>query len=329
MRWWRAALAVIGTLLLLGMLRLIGLDLLLEGVRRAGWVLVPIMAVQLAVYCLNAWAWWLLLDPAAPRPGYRRILGVSITGFALNFITPIVNAGGEPYRIAALTGELGLTRATGSVIAFVIVHALSSLMFWLTAIVITLLTLPHSDLPTAVLVALALMIVVAIGIVATGQRDGVVLRLSGLLSRLRLRRVSRWLAARHEAFAAVDAELMSLWRQRPRRLIAALAADTAARVVGAFEFVLIAVAIGVPLAFTTTVAMSGLLALAMNLFFIFPWELGSREASIYGVSHLAGVPLEIAALAIVVSRVRELAWAALGMLLLWWEARRRPASSPA
>lgn len=319
---WRLLLALLGTGLLIAMIRVIGPGVVLDGVRRAGWVLLPIMLVQLGVYGLNAWSWWLLFDPAQARPSYRRTLGISVTGFALNFITPVVNAGGEPYRVAVLTPELGLRRATGSVLGYVMVHAVSSLLLWLGAILATLLFLPHPGIGTPVLFGAATLVVVALAVVLSGHRDGVVVRLAALLSTLRFRRWSAWLEARRDAFAAIDAELVALWRDRPNRLVGAIAADTLSRLVGALEFFLIGLALGIPLAFTTSLAMWGLLALAMNLFFIFPWELGSREASIYGVTHLAGAPIEIAALAVVVGRVRELTWAALGMIVLWFETRR-------
>lgn len=319
---WRLLLALLGTVLLVAMIRVIGVGAVVDGVRRAGWVLLPIMLVQLGVYSLNAWSWWLLFDPTQVRPSYLRTLGISVTGFALNFITPVVNAGGEPYRVAVLTPELGLRRATGSVLGYVMVHAVSSLLLWLGAIVTTLVFLPHTGIGTPALFGAAALVVVALGVVLSGHRDGVVVRIAALLATLRFRRWSAWLQARHETFAAVDAELVALWRDRPRRLIGAIAADTLSRLVGALEFFLIGLALGIPLAFTTSLAMWGLLALAMNLFFIFPWELGSREASIFGVTHLAGAPIEIAALAVVVGRVRELTWAALGMIVLWFETRR-------
>jgi len=319
---WRLLLALLGTGLLIAMIRVIGVGAVVDGVRRAGWVLLPIMLVQLGVYSLNAWSWWLLFDPTQVRPSYLRTLGISVTGFALNFITPVVNAGGEPYRVAVLTPELGLRRATGSVLGYVMVHAVSSLLLWLGAILATLLFLPHPGIGTPVLFGAATLVVVALAVVLSGHRDGVVVRLAALLSTLRFRRWSAWLEARRDAFAAIDAELVALWRDRPNRLVGAIAADTLSRLVGALEFFLIGLALGIPLAFTTSLAMWGLLALAMNLFFIFPWELGSREASIYGVTHLAGAPIEIAALAVVVGRVRELTWAALGMIVLWFETRR-------
>ena len=68
--------------------------------------------------------------------------------------------------------------------------------------------------------------------------------------------------------------------------------------------------------------MWGLLALAMNLFFLFPWELGSREGSLLAVSTLAGMPIGFTGLAMVAGRLRELSWAAIGVALLWSESRR-------
>lgn len=320
-RWWRAILALLGSAVVVVMVWHIGPTTVLDGLRRGGWAIAPILALQLAVYGLFALSWWLTMRPGSERPGYLATLRISLIGFAMNFITPMVNAGGEPYRIAALAPRLGVARATGSVLLFVLVHAVASIMLWITAIVLTVTRLDPDPTLRLSLLVVSVVLLAALGIVLSGHRDGVVVRLAALLARLRMRRLSMWLASRHETFAAVDAEIIQVWHDRPARLAAAILVDYGGRWVNAIELMLVAGALGVPLSFMTAVTFWGFLSLGMNLFFFLPWELGSREGTIYALSQGAGLPNDFAGLAVVLGRVRELTWAAIGVVLLWWEAR--------
>lgn len=320
-RTWQLVLALAGTALLVVMVWVIGPGVIAAGVREAGWWLLPILALHAVVYGLNALAWWTALPPTNDRPTLRAAFRISIVGFAMNFVTPIVNAGGEPYRIAALAPTLGAARATGVVLLYVLIHAVSSLLLWLTAIVLALTTLDLDAATRSALSVALLLVLAALGVVLAGQRGGVVVRLARLLERLRLRRLSTWLARRREGLATVDTELVRTWHERPRALVLAVGVDTLARIAGAGEFLLVAHALGIPLAPGGALLMWGLLALAMNLFFLFPWELGSREGSLLAVSALAGMPVSFTGLAMVAGRLRELGWAAVGVALLWGESR--------
>jgi len=322
-RTWRTVLALFGLAVIAGMVIAIGPGVLRDGVIQARGVILPILALQGLVYGLNALSWWLTMPPDASRPSLVRTFRISVVGFAMNFVTPVVNAGGEPVRIAALAPTIGTARATGSVLVYVMVHAISSLLLWLMAIVGALIAFPMRPALAGILVAAGLVIGVLLAAALSGHRDGVVHRLATLGMRLRLRRVGRWLESRRAGIAAVDAEIVRVYHERPARLVAAIGVDTLARLVGAVELMLIGIAAGYPLGLTEALTIWGLTALMVNLLFFFPWELGSREGAVLGFFALAQMPTEVAGLAAVLGRGREIAWALLGLGLLWTENRER------
>jgi hypothetical protein len=96
---------------------------------------------------------------------------------------------------------------------------------WLTAIGFALAIGRTSDEVRLALAAAALVIALALAMVLTGHRHGFVAKLTTGLARLRLGRFSRWLAAREAAFAAVDAQVTALHRERPGRLAIAIFVD--------------------------------------------------------------------------------------------------------
>ncbi|HRP09012.1 MAG TPA: lysylphosphatidylglycerol synthase transmembrane domain-containing protein [Gemmatimonadales bacterium] len=323
-RFWQPVLALLGGAVLVVIITSIGPATIAAAVRQAGWIILLILALQGACYALNAWAWWLVMPKGPDRPAWREVFRISVIGFAFNFVTPIVNAGGEPYRIAALTPRLGVARATGATLLYVLVHAVSSIAFWLTAILLSLLVLPWSPAPAWVLGCVAAVLVAALAAVLSGHRDGIAARVTRLAAWLRLRRLAGWLQARQDGIVRVDAEIVQAWHRQPGSLIAAITIDIVSRALNAMELLLVAVALGVAMEPATAIAMWGYLALTVNLFFFLPWELGSREGGIFGLSHAAGLPAEFAGLAMVVGRIREVAWAGIGMawLAVTGEGRR-------
>src|SRR5438132_14365106 len=73
-----------------------------------------------------------------------RAYAITVASFSLNFMTPMVNVGGEPFKIAAVAPWLGLRRAAGSVVIYQILHTLGMLLSFLTAVVLGALLLPRN-----------------------------------------------------------------------------------------------------------------------------------------------------------------------------------------
>src|SRR5689334_25429262 len=63
----------------------------------------------------NAGAWKLLLgarhDGPAPRVPFFRLFRITVSGFGINYVTPFLAPGGEPYKGTALSRLPGPRRA--------------------------------------------------------------------------------------------------------------------------------------------------------------------------------------------------------------------------
>ena len=75
-----------------------------DNVRRAGYWFPAVILLWVFLYLANAWAWSVIIhDGAAPKVPFLKIYKYTVSGYALNYVTPVGLLGGEPYRIMELT----------------------------------------------------------------------------------------------------------------------------------------------------------------------------------------------------------------------------------
>jgi hypothetical protein len=300
-----------------------GVHSIVANITAVGWLLLPLVALYGVVQVFYAAAWQTVMGAEPVSPPFGRTLAITVSTLALNFITPFVQAGGEAFRVAAAGEWLGRRRAGGSVMLYTMIHALSSLLLWFSALILVLVVLPHRAILTVGVAALMLVVLGLVAIVLAGHHGGVLGRLFRLLERIPLIRRFTPALERHRAMLEeVDRQITDFHRRAPRRFLLALALDFTGRVIGVGEFYLICRGLGTPVSLTQAYLIGGLLALAINASFFVPFELGSKEAALYFIYHLAGLTPELGVATSVITRVRELAWVGIGVGLVWVGGRR-------
>lgn len=104
-------------------------------IRKAGYWLVAIVGLWFMLYTLNALAWRVILrSNGRCSVRFGRLVKYTVTGFALNSVTPIGLLGGEAYKIMSVSQFMDVKKATSSVILFSMMHIFSHFWFWLTAV---------------------------------------------------------------------------------------------------------------------------------------------------------------------------------------------------
>lgn len=281
-----------------------------------GWLFVPIVLLYGVAYAGTVAAWRLTMGDG-PRPGFWRAYAITVAGFSLNYVTPMVNAGGEPFRIAALARWLGHRRAAGSVVLHKMLHSLALLLVWLTALCLALGMLPRTR-AVVLPVALALTIVSALAaLVLSGHERGGLVRSLELLQRLPLLgRLARSLEPRRPALAEMDQQITGFYHASPGRFWAALGLEYLSRSLWMVEYWLICHGVGIAATFAQAFLIGGVSSLLQNALFFVPYELGTKEGSLYALFKLAGLDPRAGVYTAVVSRARDLLWIAGGLGLL-------------
>jgi uncharacterized protein (TIRG00374 family) len=274
-----------------------------------------LMAANALILVLLAGRWWSILRGQGYRIGYRRPFGYRLAAFAVSYLTPGPQFGGEPLQVYLLRRReaLPLTAATAAVALDRLLELVVNFSFLILgiAVVVTLgLAGPNSTAPlfgmTLALLGLPLTYLL---LLARGGQP---------LARV-LVAVARRLGRGHRLatlMAAIEHQAGSFCRQRPGHLLLALAVSLVAWAAMVAEYWLAARFLGLSLGPAQTVA--ALTAARFAYLLPMPGGLGVFEAGqMLALTALGFGPAEAMALALLI-RGRDLVTAALGI----WLGRR-------
>ena len=292
-----------------------------ENVRRAGYWFPAVIVLWVFLYLANAWSWATIInDGEAPKVPFARIYKYTISGYALNYVTPVGLLGGEPYRIMELTPYVGAAKATSSVILYAMMHIFSHFCFWSFSILLYLL-LYGRGMSAGMVVFLAICAAfcgVGIYFFLKGYKNGLAMKalrffahIPGLKSRLH-----RFIGAKEEAIRKVDCQIAALHAQRKSTFYLSLLIEFGVRVAGCLEIQFILLILTDHVSFWNCVLIQAFTSLFANLFFFIPMGIGAREggfALAVGGLSLAGAYGVYTSLIV---RLRELVWTAIGLLLI-------------
>ena len=301
----------------------------------AGYWLIPIIGVWFLVYGLNALAWQATIEGnlggKAPV-SFWRIYRLTITGYALNYATPVGGLGGEPYRIMELSKDIDKEHATSSVILYAMMHFFAHFWFWFISIFIYLALSAVGDLPINTFIGTVLGIIVVFCLLAfylfsKGYRNGLVKYVLGLVSKLPgLKRWTLHFWARHsEAIENIDKQIVSLHGQDKKAFYKSLVLEYLSRVVQSSEvlFMLLLFGIdngggfdGITITYLHSILIVAFTTLFANLIGFLPMQLGVQEGGFVLSIAALGLSAALGIFVSIICRVREIIWIVVGILLM-------------
>jgi uncharacterized protein (TIRG00374 family) len=325
----RLILFCVGLLLAAVVVVQVGATTLLNHLLATGWLLLPVSLVWGVVYLLNACAWYTMLGLEPARPSFPRTWAISITSFALNYITPAGGMGGEGYRILAVAPWLGQQRAVGAVVQYRLMFSLGHMLFVLVALLPGIFLLPPTLPAISVLILTGLFGVGVAWFLVRRHNEGILeAGLDLLLLIPGVRRLARRLEERRVTLRELDTQITTLYREHPGRFWRALGIEVLSRCVMPLELVVIFWGVGLGIRIPEAYVAYALSSTLINLFFFLPLELGAREGGLFLVFKLLGLGADHGVFAAVVTRLRELVWTTVGLGLLWLQGGPRGGRPP-
>lgn len=290
-----------------------------QNLRKAGIWFPAVILLWLFIYLLNALSWYIIIRDGkhAPVP-FWKVYKLTVSGFALNYATPVGLMGGEPYRIMELTPYVGGSKATSSVILYVMMHIFSHFCFWMFSVLLYLVLEPLNLGMGIVLAIVGLCCLLAIYFFMKGYKNGMAVRTIRLLCHVPFAKkwANRFLVERKDALERVDAQIAELHRQRKTTFYASLGLEFLARIVGCVEVLFILNILTSNVSFLSCVLIMAFTSLFANLFFFSPMQLGAREGGFALATGGLAIPSAFGIYTGLITRVRELIWIVIGVLLM-------------
>ena len=312
---------ILGLVTLGFMLYAMGFREIWLNITKMGFWFFPVVGSWLLIYLLNALAFDAIIQepkiPASKLP-FGSVFRITIVGYAINYITPFVALGGEPYRVMELKPALGLRKASSSVILYSLMHMFSHIVFWVVSIGLIVAFLP---LTAPMLWGCGLLFAVGVGLgywFIRVYKNGFTVSTFKLLEKIPLvkNRAQTFARQNAENLQEIDHQIRILYTDRKPRFYASLLLEFVARVVGCLEIYFIAQALSLDMSVVEALIVSSGSSLFANLIFFFPMQLGTREGGLALALISIGFPAASGIFMGVIMRIREFFWILIGLALL-------------
>lgn len=290
-----------------------------QNLLRAGRWFPAIVGLWVIIYLMNALSWYCIIRDGKDCPvSFWYIYKLTISGFALNYATPMGLMGGEPYRIMELTPYLGASRATSSVILYVMMHIFSHINFWFFSIFLYIALYTVTWEMGVLLTVIGAFCLLAIYFFMKGYKNGMALRTLKLLCHVPFIRcwAIGFIERQHETLERIDSQIAQLHQQRRRTFYLSFLIEFLSRIVGCLEVWLILNILTTDVSFVACILIMAFSSLFSNLFFFSPMQLGAREGGLALAVGGLSIPLAFGVYTGLLTRVRELIWIVIGVALM-------------
>lgn len=286
---------------------------------RAGYWLPFNIALWAVIYLMNAVSWQLIInDKEHTHVSFSFIYRLTISGYVLNYVTPLGLLGGEPYRVMELTPCVGRAKAASSVILYSMMHVFSHFWFWLLGVVLFVAIYPVDWGMGILMGVIAAVSLLVIYFFMRGYRNGLVIKVFRFLEHIPY--VNRWSCRFYErnaeALQRVDTQIAALHAQRKRTFYLSLGLELLARIVSSLEIYVLMRILTPDVTLIDSILIMAFSSLFSNLLFFMPMQIGAREGSIALVSERLHLTAGYGLFTGLLCRLRELCWIVVGLILI-------------
>lgn len=319
---------ILGVAAILIMIYNLGWATLIDNLKKTSWFFIPIVLLRLVIYPINMKAWQYVSfynKEERKQVPMLKMFQMTISGYAINYLTPVMALGGEPYRIMAMKKYVGGKKATSSVLMYAIMHILSHFVFWTIGCILILSYTRASHMVNIIAAIFIFISLICILFITRAYKHGVVVsffrfaqKIPFLKGYVKKKMTDEFCANIKE----VDSQIRDLYQNHRSCFYKSLTLETLSRFVGCFEllFIFFAIGVGSNLSVAETliipIIISAETTLFANLLFFAPMQLGTREGGLILALKSIGLPSKEGVFMGIVMRISELIWIIIGMLLI-------------
>ena len=316
----------IGVFVIFIMIKSIGFDVICQNLKQTGWWFIAIIGLWVFVYLFNAISLFIIIrdgSEAAKGVSFLRTLKLIISGYAINYTTPVGLLGGEPYRILELKPVLGTKKATSSILLYAMMHFVSHLILWMMAVPMVALTVASLSLGIeivlwCVLAGSILLIAWAIRVYKTG----LIKRAVAIGKRIPFvkKRVSALADEKKDQIEELDHLISNLYNNRRSSFYYSLGFEVVSRLIGCMEIYIMLYSVGADVTVLQSIIIVAYASLFANLLFFSPMQLGTREGGYVLALRMLSMPIGLGGYIGLCARMRELFWIVVGVAIMKYKS---------
>lgn len=304
----------LGLVFLILLLHEVGWSTVYRHLLQVGWWWPLLLLPYGLTNWLEALSWEVLLLNPESRPSRFRLFWLTLSGEALNTLTPTAGLGGEAYKAARLSaGGAPWEAATASVVIHKGIKVLSMVLYVFLGLALAPFFLPGAS-PLMWLLTLGAVLLGGGGLafVLLQRRDpcGRGLR---FLEKVGL--CPSRLKAQEGRLAVLDAQMAAFYREHPGRGVLSLVLFFLAWSLEGAETYLIFWLLGHPIGWGLAICLDGLSKLFTALGFLIPASLGVQDGGNVLLTLGFALGATLGAALSILRRLREAFWMGLGLLL--------------
>jgi uncharacterized protein (TIRG00374 family) len=320
-RWSRPALMVGGAAVVAYLLFQIGLRAVWDSIQALGWRLLLVLFVPSATALILDTLGWRVLLREHDVPVVV-VLRARLIGETVNMITPAASIGGEPLKAHLLRPYVPLAEGIGSVVVDKSTALVGQVLFLLAGLSLGAAILPLSHPLMRVMGVLLLVEIAAVSGFILIQIQGVFGGGGRIIVRMGIRRIERY----QTGLNAVDRWLGRFYRERRRSMLAATLLHGAAWASGGLEIYLFLVFLNTDASPLTALVIEAFGSAIKFVSFAIPASLGALEGGHVAIFSALGLGGALGLSYMLIRRLREAVYVAVG--LLWLAILRRPRVAP-
>jgi len=299
-----------------------GIDTLLRNVASAGSGLVAAVLIWFVIYILNTASWKLVLGSTGDRTPFWNLFMITVSGFVINSLTPVIGLGGEPYKVQALSTGLGAHKAISAVVLYRMIHLVGHMLLLLAGIVTAFFIVTLSPVMGVSLGTAGIVIGAVIVLTLRGTREGMFDKIARAIRKYRMLSfipVDRY----HEKLTAMDAVLTDVYRNDKQSFRTSILLEFLTRLLMGVEVWIVLWALGVDASPAQAIFIYVAFSIAINLMFFIPMGVGTQEGGILlGMQSLALDPTLALSVGVML-RIREFFWIGIGLVFILFSGREK------
>jgi len=307
-------LALIGIGLFVNLIIRIGVKTILDTITNIspGYFLVLLM-IRFVFWYIRSLNWKIIMERCDIRLPFRKIFGARIAGFAVNYLTPSANIGGEAARIMLINNK-SKKNALASVILDKTIELVATIFFVVGAVAVAIYKIPMPPAQKYIYGGVVLFSVAGMIFILRKQRQGLLKWIIGKLEKFRIS--FQFIRNNMDKIREIDKNISGFYRHNRRSFYTVLFFYFIYLLVWTSEIYFTLQFLGM----TEITFLKSFLIVSLGSvsFFmpVLPGGVGVYELTYLAIFKLLGLSTTFCMALVITRRVIALIWAGIGLIFL-------------